>query len=117
MTNTPLAAEFARWVSAQVLADVPDPVLECARRAMLDTIGVIVAGSVHPGVQKLARHMAGVKGGCVAASGLATDPISAATIIGMAALGWDFDDNSYTGMIHGSAVILKNVGRSILTGL
>ncbi|MCJ8309939.1 MAG: MmgE/PrpD family protein [Rhizobiaceae bacterium] len=109
MTNTPLAAEFARWVSAQVLADVPDPVLECARRAMLDTIGVIVAGSVHPGVQKLARHMAGVKGGCVAASGLATDPISAATINGMAAHVWDFDDNSYTGMIHGSAVIFPAV--------
>lgn len=109
MPNTPLATVFARWVSAQVLADVPDPVVDCTRRAMLDTIGVIVAGSVHPGVQKLAHRMADFKGGCVAATGLATDQISAATINGMAAHVWDFDDNSYTGMIHGSAVIFPAV--------
>ncbi|UWQ75824.1 MmgE/PrpD family protein [Leisingera sp. M658] len=104
-----LAEHFGAWASKLSFEDVPEDALICARRAVLDTIGVIVAGGQHLGVQALAAHGAGSGGASLAVTGIKTDPITAATCNGMAAHVWDFDDNSYTGMIHGSAIILPAV--------
>ena len=109
MPDTPLAIHLADWSSQKRLDAVPASALHSARRAILDTTGVIVAGAGHPGVRALAVHISTVTGPCLAATGVATDPVAAATINGMAAHAWDFDDNSYTGMIHGSAIVLPAV--------
>ncbi|WP_159087057.1 MmgE/PrpD family protein [Loktanella sp. Alg231-35] len=104
-----LARRFAHWSGSLCLEDVPDGVRICARRAALDTLGVAVAGAVHSKVRLLGQSIAKIPGNCFAATGQRTDAIAAATINGMAAHLWDYDDNSYTGMIHGSAIILPAV--------
>ena len=85
MPDTPLAIHLADWSSQQRLDAVPASALHSARRAILDTTGVIVAGSGHPGVRALAAHISTGTGPCLAATGVATDPVAAATINGMAA--------------------------------
>ncbi|MGC1430402.1 MAG: MmgE/PrpD family protein [Albidovulum sp.] len=101
-----LAQSFARWSVSSALVDVPDVAVHAARRAVFDTLGVMVAGAVHPKVQALAAALAGQTGPCSVAGHAGSGPAAAATVNGMAAHVWDYDDNSYTGMIHGSAIVL-----------
>lgn len=109
MSEQMLAVHFADWAVNLTSKNVPDSARHCARRAMLDTIGVIASGSVHPKVKALAGSLINEPGKCNAATGQKCDPVSAATINGMAGHVWDYDDNSYTGMIHGSVIILPAV--------
>lgn len=101
-----LARQFATWSASLSIEEIPDSVVFCARRAVMDTLGVITAGSVHPKVKLLGQNIAIFPGNCATATGQRTDAIAAATINGMAGHVWDYDDNSYTGMIHGSTVVL-----------
>ena len=105
----PLVLRFADWSAGLDLTDVPDPVRHAARRAVVDTLAVMAAGAVHPKVSALASGIATAPGPCTAITGQRTTAEAAATLNGMAAHLWDFDDNSYTGMIHGSAIVLPAV--------
>ena len=73
---------------------------------MLDTLGVMLAGGAHPSVRALAQAAARGTGKATLATGGRADPEAAALVNGTAAHVWDFDDTSYTGIMHGSAVVL-----------
>ena len=73
---------------------------------MLDTLGVMLAGGAHPSVRALVAVTPRREGQATMATGGRADPEAAALINGMAAHVWDFDDTSYTGIMHGSAVVL-----------
>ena len=73
---------------------------------MLDTLGVMLAGGAHPSVRALAQAAARGEGRAALATGGRADAEAAALVNGAAAHVWDFDDTSYTGIMHGSAVVL-----------
>ena len=73
---------------------------------MLDTLGVMLAGGAHPSVRALARATTRGEGKATLATGGRADAETAALVNGTAAHVWDFDDTSYTGIMHGSAVVL-----------
>jgi len=110
MTGTDgITKAFAVWASELVAADIPTQVHHIAHRAMLDTLGVMLAGGAHRDIKKLAGIWPTSNGICdLATSGKATAE-TAALINGSAAHFWDFDDTSYTGIMHGSAVIFPAV--------
>ena len=100
MSDRSLVNHFADWSVGLRETDIPQDVMHSARRAVFDTIGVTAAGSAHPKVMALADALC---------SHRQPDSVAVATINGMAAHVWDFDDTSYTGVIHGSAIILPAV--------
>ncbi len=106
MTLMALSRQFSSWSMGLDLNDVPDRVRTMARRAMLDTLGVLLAGGKHPLVQMLAKGLPGAEGPCSIVCRGTGDAETAALINGTAAHAWDFDDTSYTGIMHGSAVVL-----------
>jgi 2-methylcitrate dehydratase PrpD len=99
-----IARRIARFALAP--PPLPDAVRTAADRAILDTLGVMVAGGVHPAA-RAARAAAGDAPGpaTMATRGRGTAE-AAALVNGAAAHAWDFDDTSYTGIMHGSAAVL-----------
>ena len=101
--------KMAEWVAKLTLGDIPPSVRNVACNCFLDTLGVALAGAVHPAVNKLrsvaaAQYrdgMATVLGGKRRMSALC-----AALVNGAAAHVLDFDDNCYSGFVHGSAVLV-----------
>jgi 2-methylcitrate dehydratase PrpD len=110
MSEQLLARRFAEWGMGLRLDEVPTQVQEEAHRAIVDTIGVIAAGMQHPKVAALAEHFSNEPGSSmlIGYPGVTSAPV-AALVNGMAAHVWDFDDTSYTGIMHGSAVVLPAV--------
>ncbi len=103
----PLTERFADWCTGLSLSVVPEDTIVAARRAVFDTIGAIAAGAAHPAIVALTRAFAGNDGPCsVVGRKPGVTPVAAALINGAAAHAWDFDDTSYTGIMHGSAIIL-----------
>ena len=84
MTEAPLARQFAKWGATLCAEDIPDNVILCARRAMLDTLGVIAAGSVHLKVKSLGKNITVASGKSTTTTGHRTDAVAAATINSMA---------------------------------
>jgi 2-methylcitrate dehydratase PrpD len=76
---------------------------------MLDTLGVMIAGGAHGDIQNLATIWPTAGGQCGVVTGARANAEGGALINGSAAHFWDFDDTSYTGIMHGSAVILPVV--------
>ncbi len=103
MTAT-LIERLSRWVAG--LDAVPETVRLAADRAILDTLGVIAAGARHATVIALRNGFADGGGTCSLVGGGTASPAVATLINGAAAHVWDFDDTSYTGIMHGSAVVL-----------
>ncbi|MEX0305207.1 MAG: MmgE/PrpD family protein [Leisingera sp.] len=106
MTSS-IARRFAAFACG--LSGIPAEAAHQADRALLDTVGAIIAGGAHPAVQAAANAMPRHPGRAVLATGGRGDAESAAVINGMAAHVWDIDDTSYTGIMHGSAVVLPAV--------
>ena len=98
MNQTTLAWRFAHWSASLTTQTVPPAVRHTARRAILDTFGVIAAGAQHKATQT-----------ALAAFGPTPTPTAIALILGTAAHAWDWDDTSYAGINHGSAVVLPAV--------
>ena len=103
-----LSGRAAAWVSALDLDDVPDAVLHAARRCMVDLIGVTLAGAGVAPCDRIAAHARDTHapGRCTVfghTGGLA--PTGAALANGAAGHVLDFDDTSYTGIMHGSTVV------------
>lgn len=103
----PIARQFAEF--ACDCPAVPVEVTHAADRALLDTLGAIVAGGGHASTQMAAGAIPHHTGRATLATGGTADAETAALINGMAAHVWDIDDTSYTGIMHGSAVILPAV--------
>jgi 2-methylcitrate dehydratase PrpD len=104
-----LARRFGSWAASLQAGEIPDAVATGARRAIFDTIGVMTAGAMHPATQRVVAALGVEPGDCRTVAGRCTSAGSASLINGTAAHAWDFDDTSYTGIMHGSAVILPAV--------
>lgn len=101
-----MARKLARWAVGLRLDDVPPDVRRVARRSILDTVGVTLVGRSHGTLARLrsvAAHLHPMPAGDglrgrVSASGAALVNATAAHV-------YDFDDTSYTGVMHGSAPV------------
>ncbi|WP_296185499.1 MmgE/PrpD family protein [Pseudomonas sp. UBA1879] len=106
---TPSLVTLARWSSGLHLADVPPAVQDAAKRCLIDTLGVALGGS-RSTVAAQARAVIAVTAGAGDATVLGQSHTVAAPAAAFAnataAHALDFDDNSYPGFVHGSAVIL-----------
>lgn len=111
MRNGPstVITTLAEWMATVSYDAVPCAVRKIAQGCLIDTVGVAVAGSQTPTAQH-ARSLV------VATAAVGTSQIighpervaapAAALANGCAAHALDFDDNSYAGVVHGSAVIV-----------
>ncbi len=111
-TLTPTLVELARWSARVRLADIPPPVQHAAKRCLIDTLGVTLAGSASD-VAKQARTVSLA----VSATGYSVllghaqwlSAPAAAFVNATAGHALDFDDNCYPGVVHGSVVIMPAV--------
>ena len=123
-----VADTLSRWAAAYSFEDIPDVVVEEAKRCLMDTTGVALAGSQHP-TAMLARAQVETQygeGPCnIFGCPDPAAPSGAAFANGVAAHALDYDDVSYEGMVHATAVVWPAVlaaaepvsatGREILT--
>ena len=101
--------QLARFVDRIELDTTPPAVINEARRCILDTLGVIIAGQHSPVAQAACAHaLKSFVPGEASLPGLEhhVSAMAAALVNGTAAHALDFDDTSYTGIMHGSAVVL-----------
>ena len=106
MNATALLAEF---VTKSRYEDCPEAALDAARRAILDCLGVMLAGSVAPAariLQQVARAEGGAPLATVVGTGRRTGAVWAALCNGTAAHALDFDDTNFALMGHPSAPVL-----------
>ncbi|MCY0386489.1 MmgE/PrpD family protein [Robbsia sp. Bb-Pol-6] len=103
-------ASMARWLTSVRTESIPAQVRSVAKRAFIDTVGVGVAGSALP-VARSARDVALLCGS--AGDATVFGPVharrhaaTAALANGVAAHALDWDDNSYAGFVHASAVVV-----------
>lgn len=107
MRATSTIAEFvakSRW------EDCPAEAVDAARRAILDCLGVMLAGSVEPAariVTEIARSEGGAPFATVVGTSLRTGAVWAALANGTAAHALDFDDTNFAMMGHPSAPVLS----------
>lgn len=107
MSATSRLAEFvakSRW------EDCPAAAVEAARRAILDCLGVMLAGSAEPAA-RIIQTVADAEGGTplctVVGTGRRTGAVWAALCNGTAAHALDFDDTNFAMMGHPSAPVLS----------
>src|SRR5580765_3355288 len=106
MNTTSMLAEF---VIKSRLEDCPEAALDGARRAILDCLGVMLAGSIEPAariLQQVARAEGGAPVATVVGTGRRTGAVWAALCNGTAAHALDFDDTNFALMGHPSAPVL-----------
>lgn len=104
-----IVERIASWSSALVLDAVPDDVRKAANRCIIDLIGVAIAGASCRQSQRVFDYARQAY-----AAGTATtfdfssslSPVGAALANANAGHALDFDDTSYTGIMHGSTVVL-----------
>ncbi len=106
MTDSPTLVErIAKWSHALSLDDIPGDVQEVAKRCIVDLVGVSIAGA--PRVQSrriadYARQTYSSGPSTVLGSSAGLSPVGAALVNGTIGHVLDFDDTSYTGIMHGS---------------
>jgi 2-methylcitrate dehydratase PrpD len=100
---------IAEFVCSTDWKAVSDDAVTSAKRAILDTLGVALAGSVEPPAE-IVRRVAEVEGGTplctVIGTRLRTGAVWAALANGVAAHALDFDDTNFTMMGHPSVPVL-----------
>lgn len=104
---TPVIGHCGEFTHGLSLDDVPATVLHEAKRCILDTIGVVVAGCRSPLTDIVRRHALGAHAtgrAVLLATGETVHPMAAAMVNATAGHAYDFDDTSYTGIMHGSVV-------------
>ncbi|MCH7942119.1 MAG: MmgE/PrpD family protein [Proteobacteria bacterium] len=89
------------------LEEAPPDVVHMAKRCAIDTLGVMLVGSRHHAVDKVRKQAERIfaAGHSTVFGGASLSAPGAALVNGMAAHVFDFDDTSYTGIMHGSAVV------------
>ncbi|HFK3156638.1 TPA: MmgE/PrpD family protein, partial [Citrobacter sedlakii] len=107
--DSDIESHIAEWISKFSLAGIPREVINVAQACIADGIGVMLAGSTSNIFRQLnSRHTSA--GHCsVAGNKIRTDAQTAALLNGVACHAYDFDDTSYAGIVHGTAVILPAV--------
>ena len=103
-----LAERIAAWSSALDLGAVPVEVIDAAKRCIVDVVGVSLAAAPRPLMRCVLEHTRQVYApGAAGALGFPDrfSPVGAALVNGTAGHALDFDDTSYTGIMHGSTVV------------
>ena len=112
MSDHCLSQQFGVWTETLSRDQIPDGVRHIARRCLIDTIAVSVAGSAMPVSRTMREHVLAHYGtGKCALIGerSRSSPLGAAFTNGVAAHALDYDDTSYAGVVHGSAIVLPAV--------
>jgi 2-methylcitrate dehydratase PrpD len=106
---TTATSRLAEFVVSTPLSACPEAARVQARRAALDSVGVMLAGASEP-VARIVRSVARLEGGAplctVVGSGLRTSPTWAALCNGAAGHAHDFDDTNFALMGHPSVPLL-----------
>jgi 2-methylcitrate dehydratase PrpD len=104
-----ITGKLARYVTDTPLADIPREVLAGARDALIDTVGVALAGTLEPVAEIAARwvnELGARPQATVWGQNLATSPAEAAFANGMSAHALDFDDSLPSLRGHPSATMV-----------
>ena len=102
-----LIEQIAEKIVAIRYAELPREAVEWAKAAILDTVGVTLAGASEDCARIVAETLGGAPGPClIFGSDRRTSPLDAALINGTAAHALDFDDVSNSLGGHPSAPIL-----------
>ncbi len=105
-----VTAMLAEFISKSRFEDCPPTVVEAARRAIMDCLGVMLAGSTEPAA-RIVQAVAQVEGGTplatIVGTGRRTGAVWAALANGTAAHALDFDDTNFAMMGHPSAPVLS----------
>jgi 2-methylcitrate dehydratase PrpD len=100
---------LASFVCGLDLEQVPVDVVDEARRCVLDTVGVVVAGqqSRLAGTAMAYAQQTYRDGNAhLLGTDITLQPMGAALVNAAAGHAYDFDDTSYTGIMHGSVAVL-----------
>jgi len=100
---------LASYVTTIDLDQVPPIVVDEARRCVLDTLGVIVAGQksqLGSATMEHAKHAYRDGNSHLLGTSTCLHPMGAARVNAASGHAYDFDDTSYTGIMHGSVVVL-----------
>ena len=103
-----LSERIASWGNGLDLDAVPDGVNKVAKRCIVDLIGVAIAGTAFPQSRQIAdyaRQAYAPGSATVFGSSDRLSPVGAALVNGAVGHVLDFDDTSYTGIMHGSTVV------------
>jgi len=103
-------AHLAEFVTKSRWEDCPAEAVDIARRAILDCLGVMLAGSIEPAariVAEVARAEGGSPLATVVGTPLRTGAVWAALANGTAAHALDFDDTNFAMLGHPSAPVLS----------
>ncbi len=106
----PVTSRLAEFIAKSRWEDAPAEAVEAARRAILDCLGVMLAGSAEPPariVQRVAEAEGGAPLCTVVGAGRRTGAVWAALCNGTAAHALDFDDTNFAMMGHPSAPVLS----------
>ena len=109
MSDSPsLVERIARWSHALNLDNVPDDARKVAKRCIVDLIGVSIAGAGREQSQRVAEYASQAYASgpsTIIGSSARLSPVGAALVNGTLGHVLDFDDTSYTGIMHGSTVV------------
>jgi 2-methylcitrate dehydratase PrpD len=108
-TEATATSRFVNFAHGLSLEDVPDDVLATAKLAILDWVGVALAGSAEPLADAMIaakRSMMDSGNSTIVGRSVTASVESAALINGAAAHALDFDDYLAEGVIHGSAALV-----------
>jgi len=106
--STSLVERIAKWSHALNLHAVPDGAQKVAKRCIVDLVGVSIAGAEREQSRRIADYSsrAYAPGPATVFGGPARlSPVGAALVNGTVGHVLDFDDTSYTGIMHGSTVV------------
>src|SRR5260370_12422525 len=100
---------LAEFITKRRREDCREAALHGARRAILDCLGVMLAGSIEPAariLQQVAQAEGGLPLATVVGTGRRTGAVWAALCNGTAAHALDFDDTNFALIGHPSAPVL-----------
>lgn len=109
LKSATLVERIAEWSGSLTLDTVPEDVTHVAKRCIVDTVAVTLAASSNPltgRVLEYANVAYGPGEATVLGFGKRLSPVGAALVNGTAGHVLDFDDTSYTGIMHGSVVAM-----------
>ena len=115
-----ITEQFAEFIVETDYQKLPVAAVEAAKRAMLDYIGVTIAGSLESAgrlIAKFVKEMEGAPRAAVVGAGFRTSPPDAALANGIMAHALDYDDVSTTISEHPVAVHLTGVMLSAILPL
>ncbi len=102
--------QLPRWAASYTLSQSDADILAAAKQCIIDTLGVAIAGSQSEDCQRFLKLSPAEGGPCsVIGSSVKASAQQAAFLNAAAAHALDFDDTSYAGIVHASAVVLPAV--------